>query len=145
MQKKYHEIEVEAFVQATEDEEKVLEAVANVIGIEMADDIEIVESEGALGNPIGIISLSFKRKRDIEGILDWFRGKDFMRSALAQIEDRLDDSLTFHMRLDKQRAYEGELRLWEKGEAIKVRIKPATFPASREGALEILMQLNETT
>ena len=63
--------------------------------------------------------------------------------ALEQIDDRLDESLTFHMRLDKQKAYEGELSLWESGEAVKIRIKPATFPASREGALEILLKLRE--
>ncbi|MGA1822804.1 MAG: RNA-binding domain-containing protein [Thermoplasmatota archaeon] len=143
MEKKYHEIEVETFVQATEDEEKVIEAVSNIIGIGIPEDLEIVETEGSHGNPIGMVSYSFRRKRDIEGILEGFRGKDFMKEALSQVEERLDESLTFHMRLDKQMAYLGELRLWESGEAVKIRMKPATFPASREEAVRILMQLME--
>ena len=52
---------------------------------------------------------------------------------LGEIEDRVDDDCSFHLRLDKQTAYEGGSAL---GDGLHLRAKVEAYPAKRENAVE---------
>jgi RNA binding exosome subunit len=138
--KRYHLLRISAFIHVTEDEEKVMGSLQNLMGEELPDDIEVIETEGFHHNPIKYIVLDLTRSRDIKRVLTRWEGCEFWTKAKYNIDERLDDDLTYHVRIDKDRACQGELVLWKGGEAIDVQLKPATFPASREGAKEIILR-----
>ena len=47
----------------------------------------------------------------------------------------------FHLRLDKQAAYKGLLRLTDSKDALDTTILVKTYPARRESALKIISEL----
>jgi RNA binding exosome subunit len=135
------EISTEAFVNATEDEGKVLQILENLLGSRELYDMERSTAEGYHGNPIIILKTHIRRNRDIRNIMARFREMDFWKTVIDQIDIRLDDTLHLNFRLDKERAYAGEYALWDGGESIQVRIKFTTYPSSRERAMEIIRSM----
>jgi RNA binding exosome subunit len=138
--RRYHELRFSFFVQATEDEEKVLQAVSNVIGMEPLGGVHRSIAEGVHHNPILLLSVDLKKEKEIKTILKRLEGMDFWQDAKKKIEDRLDEDLVYHVRIDKEKAYRGEFELWTGGESIDVRLKVATYPSSREGSMNIILE-----
>jgi hypothetical protein len=140
VEKRFHELSMQAFVQATENEEKVLQSFFNLTG-----DNKLIpersESEGLHHNPILLLTLRVRKKKEIEMILNHWKDRSFWRQAIDQKEIRTDDDLVFHVRVDKDSAYLGNPILWAKGESIKIKLKIATYPASRPKAMDILSEL----
>ena len=58
-----------------------------------------------------------------------------------EIPERLEGDSHFHLRLDKQAAYKGLLRLTDSKDALDVCALIKTYPARRESALKILSEL----
>ncbi|MBN1389605.1 MAG: hypothetical protein JXA22_03075 [Candidatus Thermoplasmatota archaeon] len=139
MKKRYHCLRVITFVQSTEDRDKVIKAIKNVLSGELSGKVSTSSAEGVFKNPIEHIVVELTRAKDIERVVEKWSGMDFWTEAAARIEDRLDEDLVYHVRLDKEKAYLGDLVIWKKGEAIEVQLKPATFPVSREKAIETLL------
>lgn len=137
MVKKFHELSIETFVQATEDEAKVMTSVFNLLGREI-DDIERSETQGVHHNPITVITARVKREREIENILSLWKNLPFWREALKETEKRMDESLVFHVRVDKGSAFRQDPILWKKGESIHIRLKVAAYPASFERAMKVI-------
>jgi len=138
--RRYHELRVAAFVQATEDEGKVLQAISNLLQGEPPGEVRRSMAEGVHHNPIVYLSLEIKKERQIERILEKWERMDFWQEAKRDIDERLDDGLTYHVRVDKEKAYQGNIELWRGGESIEIRLKVATYPSSREGSMEIILQ-----
>ena len=138
MTRKFHYLTINTFVQATEDRNKVLTALRNLIGELPEDGILEDEVEGIHHNPIIGITISFKKEKEIKRIISGWKAEEFWKGAMEQKEERLDDSQIFHIRIDKEAAHEGDLRLWKSGEAIGIKLKIATYPTSWEAALKAL-------
>ncbi|OYT43810.1 hypothetical protein B6U90_06530 [Thermoplasmatales archaeon ex4484_6] len=136
----FHEIRMDAFVQATEDEEKVLRALVSLCGGIEAGGIERMETEGVHSNPIIILRVRVRKEREIRELLERWKGMKFWRESFNDVEDRLDGDLVFHVRVDKSSCLEGEPSLWKSGEAIDIRLKIAAYPASRDRARSTLME-----
>ena len=64
-----------------------------------------------------------------------------LKRLRLEMEERLVDESHFHLRLDKQAAYKGMLRLTDSKDALDITILVKTFPARREAALKILSEL----
>lgn len=133
-------ISLRAFVAATEDEEKVLEA----LGIfAPRDGISSVKVRGHFGNEIKILEANLNRRESRE----FFRilKQQLPTSDLARLqrekEARLDEENQFHFRLDKQAAYRGRVCLTESKDAIDVSVAVETYPARREEAIRIMGDL----
>ncbi|MGC9108324.1 MAG: RNA-binding domain-containing protein, partial [Infirmifilum sp.] len=111
-------VEISSFIHATEEEERVLQAVKNLLPPDLRNleyvDVKKSISYGYYGNPIVFLSLNFPEsqvdeitlyilshlpKGDIKSILDDFE-KRFARGRL-------------YLRFDKQEAYYGNLKLSE--------------------------------
>lgn len=112
-------------------------ALSNLIG-ELPGEIMENEVEGIHHNPIIGLAISVKKEKEIRRIIAGWKAMDFWRGAVEQKEERLDNSQIFHVRIDKEAAYEGDLRPWKGGEAVEIKLKIATFPTSREAALKVL-------
>ncbi len=129
-----------AFVAATEDVDRVREALGVFVPL---DRITAVTAEGHFGNEIKILEASLKKKeaRAFFSILrEQLPAADLMRLR-REIPDRLEDDSHFYLRLDKQAAYKGTLRLTESKDALDISALIKTYPARREEALRILGEL----
>jgi RNA binding exosome subunit len=135
-----HWISFRAFVAATEAEDRVRDALGIFVPL---DCITSIAAEGHFGNRIKILEANLKRK---EGLV-FFRilreqlPKEDLSRLRRELPSRLDDSCRFHLRLDKQAAYKGIVRLTDSKDALDVTALVATYPARREEAQRILGDL----
>lgn len=134
-------IRVSAVVHATEDREKVGEAIATLFPFEF--EIAVSRATGHYGNPIEYLEVELKNRREIE--LFWKNlmkllgeQRDFLLNSL---EDRIDRENTLHIRIDKQKAYLGEVELKDGDDTIAIKVKAVTYPARREKIVEFLRDL----
>ena len=129
-----------AFVAATEDESRVSEA----LGIFVPPDrISAVNAQGHFGNEIKILEASLRRKDSLaffQILREQLPPADLVRLR-QEVPERLGDDNHFHLRLDKQAAYKGMLRLTDSADALDISILVKTYPARREEALRILSEL----
>ena len=137
MVRNFLEVSVETFVNATEDEDRVVTAVKNLLGRELPEDFEIRYVEGTHGNPIGVLRVSYRRSREVKALINHLRQQSYWKWLVSEAGPRMDESQVLHFRIDKQKALRGEYELWTMGEAIKVKIKIATYPSSREEAIRL--------
>jgi len=99
--------EVDFFIHATEDEEKVLKAVKEGLGI--SKEAEISRLYGHYGNPILRVRFTFKKEEADEllrRILQNLKEGD-KNAILLDLDMSVDDSGRFFLRLDKQKLVEG--------------------------------------
>lgn len=133
-------ISFRAFVAATEDEGRVREALAVFIPL---DRITAVTAEGHFGNEIKILE-AVLRRREVAAFLQILREQlsaEDLERLRNEIPDRLEGESHFHLRLDKQAAYKGVVRLTNSKDALDITILVRTYPARRESALKILSEL----
>lgn len=135
----FHWIRLRVFVYATEDREKVIQAVKNS-GIEgqMRSDI----AEGAYGDSIEIMELRSTKESVIKSLFRAMKKED-IREILRTLEDRIDDENILHFRLDKQSMFENDMQLSHGGDVIAVEIKIESYPSSREAAIKIMREYLE--
>jgi hypothetical protein len=142
MVSKIGHIELEAFVQATEDEAKVVRALSNLTGKDVSSSVEVTRTEGFHKNPLIILKVKFAKDREIRDVLSaLLRSDRFSEALIAGGEERLDEENVLHFRFDKQAAYDGTAEPHMKGESVKFTMKVLTFPFSREAAIDHLKGL----
>ncbi len=140
-------ISARVIAHATEDEDKVLEALSNVLGgVTEEDDVEVETfyAEGHHGNPITIFQVRLTRKAHIERVLEHWRKhlpEEEKRRVWEEVERRVDDHGNFYIRFDKQSAYLGELRVSDTDDVVRVKLNLEAYPASREGGIKALKRL----
>ena len=129
-----------AFVAATEDEGRVREALAVFVPL---DRISSVAAAGHFGNEIKILEAEL-RKREAAAFFQILREQlptEDLQRLRREIPDRLEGESHFHLRLDKQAAYKGLLRLTDSKDALDTPGLVKTYPARRESALKIISEL----
>ena len=129
-----------AFVAATEDEGRVREALSIFVPL---DRISSSTAEGHFGNEIKILEASLRKKEGqafFQILREQLSTEDQLRLR-REIPERLEGDSHFHLRLDKQAAYKGLLRLTDSKDALDVCALIKTYPARRESALKILSEL----
>jgi RNA binding exosome subunit len=128
-----HYVEVRAFCYATEAEDRVETALRTLLPAEVA--LERAESEGHFGDPILVLSARVERTDEVREVLAALAHlpADEYDRLVAELDERVDEDCNLFVTLDKQAAYDGEVRL---GDGITLRGKVEAYPAKREAALE---------
>jgi len=132
-------ISFRAFVAATEDEVRVREALAVFVPL---DRITKITAVGHFGNEIIILEAAL-RKKEAASFFEILREQlpaEDLQKLRREIPDRLEGESHFHIRLDKQAAYKGMLRLTDSRDALDTTALIKTFPARREAALKIISE-----
>ena len=143
---KAHHVRLTTFVHATEDEDKVLEAVGTLIPEEIDDEdvhFEVEETTGFFGNPIKVVNVEIKRSKAVRAFLKHFRellDEDARRYILENLDEKVDDEGTLYVRFNKQKAYLGEVEVDEGGDTIQVRIKVKAFPMRKETVVKAVRE-----
>ena len=135
-----HNISYRVFVYGTENEEKVKEAVKTLFP-NSHPQTNIIE--GHFKNNVLILHDKITKKREIKEFIKILEqmnepGKKRLRSEL---ENKMDEKGNLFLRFDKQRAYFGDLKIIEHGDAIHVKIKIAAYPAKKERAMELAREI----
>jgi RNA binding exosome subunit len=132
-----HNIVFRAIARATESEDRVKTALSLFI---FNNEIETIVTEGHFGNRITIMKSRLKGR-------DCNRFIDVMKSGLSEpdfqklrneLYDRVDDECVLHIRLDKQTAYSGAVKLASSAaDTIIAEIKLRAYPARPDNAIAI--------
>ena len=127
----FHYIDLRAFSYATEDEKRVEQALRSFL----PEDAELdrVENVGHHGDRIVVLSARIERADGMRHVLDRIAELDDLDRVLDELDQRVDDNCALFMRLDKQAAFRGEVRL---GPGITLRTKVEAYPAKKEAAVE---------
>ncbi len=135
------EIEIEAFIQATEDPEKVLLAIRRILPDDLHDELGIEKVRGVFHNPITIIRAKFKNNmyKIIELIAQKLGEED--KNYIFQSLNRRLDKLNLYLRFNKQALYQDQLKIKEIQDTIKVRIGFAKKFSNQEKLVELLQGL----
>ncbi|XRP97362.1 RNA-binding domain-containing protein [Methanocaldococcus sp. 16A] len=118
-------IKISAIVHATEDEDKVLEAIEFIIPQDVDEEkinLEVVETQGYFGNPIKIININVEgkeAKKIFKHVIDLIKSDERNLNKLKKdLHLRVEDN-KFYIRFDKQRAYLGECRVIDGDDVIR--------------------------
>ena len=119
-------VEARVFVHATEDKEKVLKALLEVLPEDLRKEVRIEEErlEGHYGNPIIKLTIRVEGEdapRVLEYMLSRLSAADRQLLA-ASLEDRVDKDGTLYFRVSKQEAYKGNLYVYEADDVIRISV-----------------------
>lgn len=127
----FHYVDLRAFSYATEDDRRVERALRTLLPEDAA--LERTETTGHLGDPILVLSARVERADEVRHVLARLAEAEEFDRIEAELDDRVTDNCELFVRLDKQAAFGGEVRL---GEGITLRAKVEAYPAKRETAVE---------
>ena len=128
----FSSIHVRALCHATEVRARVEQAVLNVVG---EAELEASRTHGHHGNEIIVIEAHMKGSRQMDQLLGRL-GAEGIREVKDTVDGRMDDSCNLFIRLDKQKAFSGELTLADNDDAVAVRAKVAAYPARKSVATQ---------
>jgi RNA binding exosome subunit len=137
-----HHVRITTFIQATEDEDKVLDAIATFIPEDIDDDdvyFDVNETKGYFGNPIKVVNAEIKRSRAVRAFLKNLKElltDEDKRYILEHLDEKVDEEGTLYLRFNKQKAYLGEVELDEGADVVQVRIKVKAFPMKKEAVVK---------
>lgn len=109
-------MDVSSFIHATEDPDKVITACRNVLPVDYAEEITF-ERRNLLGhyrNPITLLRARIKKKQVLEAFIKNLAGSlsDVEKTYLSSdVSRRIDDGGALYLRLDKQEAFLGRMKL----------------------------------
>lgn len=134
------QVDVSFFVHATEDKEKVLKAVRRILDKPRSEDniFQKTDLKGHYGNTITLLETTIQEK-PIEVFLKnlcTHLVRDEKRKLLLEFGNHLDAKGNLYLRLDKQAAYLGNLKLGSV-DPICIRIKPKTRQKNEEEMIRI--------
>ncbi|MFO7834324.1 MAG: RNA-binding protein [Halohasta sp.] len=127
----FHYIDLRTFCYATEDEKRVEAALRAFLPEEF--DLDRMENTGHHGDRIVVLSARVETADAMRHVLDRLAELDTIDRVLDELDERVDDNCSFFMRLDKQAAFQDEIRL---GDGITLRAKVEAYPAKHEAAVE---------
>ncbi|MEF8781380.1 MAG: RNA-binding protein [Haloferacaceae archaeon] len=126
----FHYVDLRTFCYATEDEKRVEEALRTFLPEDF--EIERVRNEGHHGDRIVVLSARVENADDVRHVLGGLTSLSGLDRVLEELEDRVDDNCSLFLRLDKQAAFRGDVRL---GEGITLRAKVEAYPAKQPRAV----------
>ncbi|SDQ61893.1 RNA-binding protein [Natronobacterium texcoconense] len=131
-----HYVDLRTFCYATEDEKRVEEALRTFLPDGEDDEpfeLERAESEGHYGDRILVLSARVENADDVRHVLSRLADLEGFDRLIDELDDRVTENTELFLRLDKQAAFEGDVRL---GQGITFRGKVEAYPAKKEQAVE---------
>jgi RNA binding exosome subunit len=121
---------------ATEDLEKVKLALLTAVG---SDDITVSRTDGLHGNPIVVLESHVDDDETIHRFFDRLSSDD-LGEILRTLEARMDDKCNLFIKLDKQAAFNGTVKLGRNDDVVSVRLRVRAFPAKLSIASAIVIE-----
>ncbi|QHS15800.1 RNA-binding protein [haloarchaeon 3A1-DGR] len=131
-----HYVELRTFCYATEDEKRVTAALETFLPEDTA--IDRVENVGHHGDRIVVLSARVETADEMRHVLDRLGDLEHLDRVIDELDERVDENCSLFLRLDKQAAFRGDVRL---GDGITLRAKVEAYPAKQETAVENAREL----
>lgn len=127
-----------AYCHATEDEDRVVHALDSVCpaGEDQRDVLE-----GQFGNPIVRLVRRVDDSKDVLRAWEIWEKAGLIDAIRPQVDARTDKEGILHLRIDKQRAFEGTLAPAKDEDSIDVRVKLKAYPAREEEIRRVVRAL----
>ncbi|MFW9986822.1 MAG: RNA-binding domain-containing protein [Candidatus Odinarchaeota archaeon] len=128
MEREPSNITVHALVQATEDEAKVKTAVQNLFPQEIGDSLSFKQTKlrGYYHNPIIHLETRLTQRVAVKETL-YSIGQRLPPEERAKLaitfENRVDQKGQLFLRFDKQESYQGQLRLVNRGDSLRLVVR----------------------
>ncbi len=119
-------LDIRFFVHATENPDKVFEAVHHLFPPNYVDDVVFKKDnlKGYYGNPIALFETRIKEKEIVEDVVktlsSGLSGLE-KETLLREIDQHVEEG-SLYIRLDKQAAFQGEFKLCS-ADPIRVRVR----------------------
>ncbi|UXD21842.1 hypothetical protein IPA_08695 [Ignicoccus pacificus DSM 13166] len=134
-------VEIYVHSHATEDPEKVLEAVANLLGLEELPEVEVFKVRGHHGNEILNMKMVLRGKEAKKAVEHIIKSMDDLEYEILKNElPWRSEGSKLYLRFNKQDAYGGKLRLSSGSDIIRVVIVFKGAKVSKE----LLDQIRES-
>lgn len=136
MQVVFHWVRVQTFCYATEKRELLEETMTELLG---TDEFEEEISEGEHGNVMTILESRLTKQREFNAL---FRklGPEICGWIVEDIDNRIDDDCVFYIRLDKQKAVQGQYEVAHHGDVVAITGKVQAHPAKKDVAVRTLKE-----
>ncbi|MCK5562376.1 MAG: hypothetical protein KAJ51_17380 [Thermoplasmata archaeon] len=143
-------INFRTYCHATEDPGKVKSALGFLIGEKNLDEppdkksykFTTSKTKGYFGNPIITYEIDIRRSKEIKQF--WTRLNELNPKLVAKFRDEIsemiDDNCSFHLRFDKQSAFQERYELTVHGDCVVFKAKIRAYPAKKEIALKNIVQ-----
>ena len=119
-------VDIRFCAHATEDVDKVMEAVQNVLPSDLDEDVAFKRSslEGHYGNPITFFETRIKDKLTVRALVEKLAANlgSLDKDELGRNIDRYVEKGSLYIRLDKQAAFQGKIKLVI-SDPIRIRIR----------------------
>jgi RNA binding exosome subunit len=129
----FHYIDLRMFCYATEDDNRVEDALRTVLPDEF--EIDRAESTGHHGDRILILSARVENASDMRTVLEALEElpDDEFEQVRSELDERVTENTEFFLTLSKQAAFNGTL---ERGDGFTFRAKVEAYPAKKDHAIE---------
>ena len=136
------EVDVSCFAHATEDEEKVLDAVRRILPEALGENTVFAKTkaQGHHGNPIVVFETKIKDKSMVKAAVENMASNlsPLDKETLLNEVERHVEKGSFYVRLDKQAAFQGEFKLAITDPIrVRLRLKKSLF----EDVVEICREI----
>jgi len=136
------EVDISCLAHATEDEDKVLDALRRLLPQACIEDVSFTRTmaHGHHGNPIVVFEAKIKEKDIVKGVVENIASNlsPLDKETLMNEIGRHVEKSSFYLRLDKQAAFEGDFRM-TLADPIRVRLR---FKKSRlEDVVELCREV----
>jgi len=120
-------VEVSVIAHATEDPKKVLQALRNIFPDTTRSETKVTTQhlKGHHGNPINRMRTDLKKAKAINQFFDHLMNSlevEDQRLIVENMDTHMDEEGNLYLRVDKQAAYMGEVRLKQE-DPIRIRVK----------------------
>jgi RNA binding exosome subunit len=89
-------------------------------------------AEGESGNPIVILTRRIEGAANVRAVWARWSEAGLVDAFRESVESRVDDEGVLHLRIDKQKAFQGMLSLAPEADTIDVQVKLKAYPAKPE-------------
>jgi RNA binding exosome subunit len=126
-------VKLRAFCQATEDSAKVRSAIDFLLP---TGTLTERKTEGHHGNPILVLESKTEKRTEARQFWERLMNSAVGDELLDSLDSRIDEQCVLHARLDKQKAYLGEMGFVNQEDVITVYSKIESYPRKRETAVK---------
>jgi RNA binding exosome subunit len=138
-------IEARAFARATEVSERVTTSVQSIFPELLRQNLVISKSKaaGQSGDAILIITATLEGQKDCDSVLDYILKRmdsNSHRAIERSIDNRLDDDCIFFLRIDKQAAFLGNMKMADEADVISVRFHFKQHPRCKREEVMLFVE-----
>ncbi|MFW9955982.1 MAG: RNA-binding domain-containing protein [Candidatus Thorarchaeota archaeon] len=140
-----NKIEARAYARATEILERVASSVQSVFPENLRQNLVMSKSkaEGQAGDAIVVITATLEGQENCEPVIDYvFEQMDSQsrRAIEHSLDIRLDDDCVFFLRIDKQAAFLGSMKIAGESDLISARFHFKQYPRCKREEVLLLIE-----